>query len=304
MRTNRLLPTALRHVDDVARRGSIQRTARELNLAASAINRQLLALEAELGVALFERLPRGMRPTPAGDAVVAMARQWRADLRRLFASLDALRGTDQAHIRIGAMDSHANGLLPPLLARVATEFPSVSVSVSLASTDDAAAALLGEEVDLVIAHNLHPSREMRAVATEALPLGCVVAPSHALAAHGRVTLQQVARYPLALQDRSLVIRRHLDANHGWLLAGRPPPIETNSLQLLKALARSGRYAAFTSELDAWAELQDGTLRFVRVGDTEAAAQSVCVAVGARHTSRTVQRMAEMAADAVRVCLRR
>ena len=161
---------------------------------------------------------------------------------------------------------------------------------------------------MVIAHNLHPSREMRVIATEALPLGCVVAPSHDLVRqggpHGTVTLQQVARHPVALQDRSLVIRRHLDANHGWLFAGRSPPVETNSLQLLKALARSGRYAAFTSELDAWAELQDGTLRFVRVGDAGAAAQSVCVAIGARNASRTVQRVAEMAADAVRACLRR
>ena len=61
--SNRLLPTPLHYVEMVARLGSIQRTARELNIAASAVNRHILMLENELGVQLFERLPRGMRPT-------------------------------------------------------------------------------------------------------------------------------------------------------------------------------------------------------------------------------------------------
>ena len=56
-----LVPSALRYVDQVARFGSIQRAAKELNIAASAVNRHILLLEHELGVALFERVARGMR---------------------------------------------------------------------------------------------------------------------------------------------------------------------------------------------------------------------------------------------------
>src|SRR5277367_215921 len=55
-----LVPAVLRYVDQVARSGSIQRAAKELNIAASAINRQILTSEQDLGVALFERVSKGM----------------------------------------------------------------------------------------------------------------------------------------------------------------------------------------------------------------------------------------------------
>jgi DNA-binding transcriptional LysR family regulator len=70
-----LVPAVLRYVDQVARSGSIQRAAKELNIAASAINRQILTLEHDLGVALFERVSKGMRLTPAGDNVVTLSRR-------------------------------------------------------------------------------------------------------------------------------------------------------------------------------------------------------------------------------------
>jgi len=56
-----LVASALRYVDQVARFGSIQRAAKVLNIAASAVNRHILLLEHELGVALFKRVARGMR---------------------------------------------------------------------------------------------------------------------------------------------------------------------------------------------------------------------------------------------------
>ncbi len=68
-----LVPASLRYIDQVARSGSIQKAAKELNVAASAIDRQILLLEQDMGVELFERLPRGMRLTAAGDALVTLA---------------------------------------------------------------------------------------------------------------------------------------------------------------------------------------------------------------------------------------
>ena len=82
-----LVPAGLRYADQVARSGSIQKAARELHVAASAINRQILHLEEELGVPLFERLPRGMRLTPSGDALITLARHWRQDERAVIAEI-------------------------------------------------------------------------------------------------------------------------------------------------------------------------------------------------------------------------
>ena len=59
--------SGLRYFLAVARTGSIASASTQLNVAASAISRQIANLEAELDCVLFERRPRGMVPSPAGS---------------------------------------------------------------------------------------------------------------------------------------------------------------------------------------------------------------------------------------------
>jgi DNA-binding transcriptional LysR family regulator len=76
----------LRYLDQVARVGSIRRAAEKLNVASSAVNRQILKLEAEIGVPIFERRGNGVRLTPAGEQLMrhtrnspsGTARGWRS----------------------------------------------------------------------------------------------------------------------------------------------------------------------------------------------------------------------------------
>ena len=63
---------AMSYVDEVARLGSIRAAGARLHIAPSAVNRQILMLEEQLGEPLFERLPRGMRPTPAGEILICL----------------------------------------------------------------------------------------------------------------------------------------------------------------------------------------------------------------------------------------
>src|SRR5271163_925606 len=65
----RIHAASLRYFDAVRSAGSIREAARRLNVASSAVNRQILGLEAEVGVKLFERLSAGLRLTAAGEIV-------------------------------------------------------------------------------------------------------------------------------------------------------------------------------------------------------------------------------------------
>ena len=65
----------LQYIDEIARCGSIRKAAQRLNVASSAVNRQILALEEEFGAPLFERLPRGLRLTAAGEMCVEHIRE-------------------------------------------------------------------------------------------------------------------------------------------------------------------------------------------------------------------------------------
>lgn len=276
-----LVPAALRYVDQVARSGSIQRAAKELNVAASAINRQILKLESDLGVTLFERVAKGMRLTSAGNSVVALIRRWKSDEMRVSAELDELQGINQGHVRLVCMDSHANGFLPRVIEDLAERHPGVSLAIRIESTDEAVTELLSGGADLIAAFNLPPHRDLRILWTRNLPFGCVVAPEHALAKQQTVSMQEAMAYPIVMQSRLLPIRRYLETHHAWLMATEQTAVESNSLQLLKTMARRGRHVAFTSELDAAPEIIQGLLVFRPVRDKAAEPQTISIALDGR-----------------------
>ena len=291
---NQLLhPKALRYLAAVAQLGSVQAAARELSISASAIDRHILLMEEDLGLPLFERQPRGMRLTAAGELLLALSQRWKTDLNRTLSDIKHLQGVSQGQLRLAAMDSHVNGFLPEFVAVVAREHPGIVLEVDIVSTDDAVQRLRAGEVDLAVAFNLKPGRDLHIVASAELPLGCVVAPGHPLAAQAQVTFKDVAAWPMAAQSRVLAIRRYLERRHNWLLEEARPPLVTNSLQLVKSLVRSGSHVALTSELDAGPEILAGSLCFVPLKDKSAQPQTVGVAISA---SRSLPRIARMVAE--------
>jgi DNA-binding transcriptional LysR family regulator len=72
----------LRYLDQATRAGSIRRAAEQLNVPSSAVNRQILRLETEIGVPIFERRGNGVRLTPAGEVLLRQTRQTLVELRR------------------------------------------------------------------------------------------------------------------------------------------------------------------------------------------------------------------------------
>jgi len=288
-----LSPKALRYVTAVAATGSIQAAAREVAISASAIDRQILMLEEELGVPLFERQPRGMRLTAAGELLLALSQRWKQDLNRTLSDIKQLQGVSHGQLRLAAMDSHANGLLPDFIQAAAERHPGVVLEIDVVSTDEATRLLLAGEVDLAVAFNLRAQRELHLLWSAELPLGCAMAVGHPLASAPSLTLKDVAAWPLAVQSRALAIRRYLERRHAWLLQEARPPLVTNSLQLVKSLVRQGSHVALTSELDVGPEILAGSVVFVPLQDHSAAPQTVGVAISG---SRPLPRIARIVAE--------
>ncbi|CAN5661140.1 LysR family transcriptional regulator [soil metagenome] len=298
-----LLPIVLRYVDQVARSGSIQGAAKELHVAASAINRQILQLEDELGVPLFERVPRGMRLTASGDSIVTLARRWRNDERRAASDIRQLQGINQGHVTIAAMDSHSSSFLPGLVREITDTHPKLSLSIEIGSTDEGLAALMSGKADVAAVFNPAPRRDLHVVWSSELPFGCIVAPGHPLAQAKTVSLQEVCSYPVALQSKSLQIRRYLESHYSWLLTETQSRVETNSLQLVKMLVKSGGHVAFTSELDAASEIALGSLVFVPVRDKGVESQTVSLVIDAgKPLSLIVKLVSDLLVKHIQGCL--
>lgn len=275
-----LIPVSLIYFDRVVTEGSIQAAARGLNIAASAIDRQIIGLENRLNARLFERMPKGMRLTAAGEVLIGLIRRWQVEEGRAVTEIFRMQGIQEGKVNIFAMDSHASSILPRLVRRIAAEHPRIGLAVQVGSTDEAVAALMDGGTDLIVAFNLPALRELRLLWNSTLPLGCVVHPQHPLLDLPEVRLHDVIAYPIAMQSKSLLIRRLLETRYSWLFAEPRGHIETNSLHLVKNLARSGGYVALTSELDTAEELASGALRFVPIVDSDAIRQTSGVAVDA------------------------
>src|ERR1700740_1479975 len=122
-RAHRLHAPMIVYFDAIRKAGSIREAARRLNVASSAVNRQLLKLEAELGTPLFERLPAGLRLTHAGAPFARHAIEVLQDAERVRSELDSMRGLKTGHVEIVAVEALISELLPNVLSRVREIYP-------------------------------------------------------------------------------------------------------------------------------------------------------------------------------------
>jgi LysR family transcriptional regulator, cell division regulator len=130
----------------VARCGGITRAARELNTVQSNVTGRIKALEAELGVALFERHSRGMTLTSAGKRLLPYAERLAAISREaVIAARD--EGIPKGPLAIGSMETTAAVRLPPILARFHECFPGVELMLQTAPTAALVLAVLEGAVD-------------------------------------------------------------------------------------------------------------------------------------------------------------
>ena len=140
----------LRYVDEVARTGSIRKAADQLNVTASAVNRRIMDFEEELGAQLFERRPRGVRLTAAGEVFVHYLREQDGGVERMKSQIEDLKGLRRGTVRIACSQALALDFLPREIAAFRARHPMVSFGVSVLDHEQAMTALADYEVDLVL----------------------------------------------------------------------------------------------------------------------------------------------------------
>jgi DNA-binding transcriptional LysR family regulator len=245
----------LNHVyfEAVYRHGSIRKAATALHIASSALNRRVLDLEEEIGTPLFERLPRGVRLTQAGELFLAYVRRCALDLQQLKSQLEQVRGHSVGSVRIGVAESVTPKLLPGAVEAFCKAHPAVSFHITVDGPEGLGEALLQDTVDLILTHELlqHPGCVTLAAARH--PLCAFVAPTHPLAQQTSSTLGECSQYPCALPDRTLAARRLLDLALEQASVRITPAVESNSVETLKAFARSGEAVCFSFHLGNTAE---------------------------------------------------
>ena len=237
-------PRLLTYVDAVARHGSIRKAADALSVASSALNRQILDLETDLGTGLFERLPRGVRLTAAGEVFLAYARQAISELKAVESQVEQLRGLVRGQVGVAAVESVAGELLPSAITRFQAEHPNVRFNVRIGAPEDLVSTLIADQVDLILTHYPPPRKHVAIAATAEQALCALVVSDHPLAGRGDLRLRDCLAYPLALADTTLAGRALIEQVLAQASFDLDPRLVSNSVEMMKAFARINRGVCF------------------------------------------------------------
>jgi DNA-binding transcriptional LysR family regulator len=262
----RIHAPAIRYFDAVRKAGSIREAARRLNVASSAVNRQILKLEAELGTPLFERLPGGLKLSSAGEVLTRHVAIVLRDADRARSELDALKGVKTGRVELTAVEGLSADFLPSVIGHMLRNHSRVRIKVATAGSTTIPAAVVNGDVDLGLAFSLPRNAELQQLAVGRFRLGAVVTPDHPLAGRKRVRIGECADFPLIMSDAQLSIRTLL---HPIIVhSGRAitPAIEANSIELMKNLAERNLGIAFMSRIGLEKELAAGTLAHIPLED--------------------------------------
>src|SRR5471030_2763334 len=114
---------------------NIHRAAEELHMTQPAASKQLKDLEDMLDVQLFERLPRGMRPTIYGEAMIRHSRMALTSLSKAHDDITALKSGLTGQVDVGAILSPGMNLVPAAIARVKQQSPLLRIGVEIESSN-------------------------------------------------------------------------------------------------------------------------------------------------------------------------
>lgn len=257
-----LLRTSLHYFDEAIRQGSIRKAADSLHVASSAVNRQLLQLEDEMGIQLFERLPRGIRPTAAGEVLLAYVRRWERETLTLHREVGSLRGGVRGTIRIAAAETFTEELLPRAMAELQTRFPLIDFTLISGDNHRITSELFAKDADVVLAFDVSDNVRAHVVHQLASPLGIICVPDHPLARLEQITLSDCTPYPLVIPGRDWLLHSGLNVLVQEHQAPAPIVARAERPGMLKALVRAGIGIAFLTALGVERDVEEGRLSWI------------------------------------------
>jgi LysR family pca operon transcriptional activator len=209
----RLKLPLLRVAEALDAHGSLLKAAAALGVGQPAVSRSLQELEEIVGARLFERHPRGVRPTQAGLAVIRLARRVLAEIRRADEELDLLGSAEGGSVAIGVLPVAAVGVLPGALIRLKRRHPAIRVRLQQGRTEELLPLLAAREVEMVVGRLYAPAMP-DGFLREALweePISVLARADHPiLATDGPVATEALARHDLVLPTVSQRVGQEIE----------------------------------------------------------------------------------------------
>jgi LysR family transcriptional regulator, low CO2-responsive transcriptional regulator len=249
----------LRVFTEVARELSFAKAARTLHLTPPAVTMQVKDLEAQIGLALFERQGRQVSLTTPGEYMLVYARKLLATLKDAEDAAARLKRAEAGMLAIG-MVSTAKYFLPRLLAEFRREHPGVEIRLAEGNREQLVALLQANEVDIAVMGR--PPRELatRAEPFAAHPHVFVAAPSHPLARpEGELQVEALRAHEFIVREAGSGTRAAMESFFSDARFEPRIAMEMSSNETIKQAVMAGMGVSFLSLHTLELELQKGLL---------------------------------------------
>src|SRR5262252_8566793 len=271
----------------IAETGSFTACGRKLNVSQSAISRQILLLEEELGEPLFLRVGRQVRMTPAAESLVQLGKRVFLDVRETVGTITdrtrELRGT----LRLAGGMTVCMYVFPPLLKHLRRVHPNLDVRLMVATAGRSVQEIRAGRVDAGLLTLPVEGADMITVSVLREELLLVTTPRHPLARRRNVAPRNLARLPFILFEMGSATRRVIDNFFASQNIEPTIVMDTENVEIIKAMVKAGLGAGIVPYQAVAREVKAGQLFCTRIEGHELVRETGWVYAKANRVPRMI-----------------
>ncbi|MDD1136529.1 transcriptional regulator CynR [Pseudomonas sp. TNT2022 ID233] len=252
----------LRYLLAVADHGGFTRAAEALHVSQPTLSQQIRQLEESLGVDLFDRTSRSVKPTDAGQAYIECARRVLVELEAGKRALHDVKDLSRGSLRLAMTPTFMAYLVGPLVRDYVARYPGIHLEIFELSMDDIEAGLADDSLDIAIAFTPVRNPDIECIPAFVETLGVMVGREHPLFDSASVlTPDDIAQLDFALLAPDFFTRLSIDEYFRQNGITPKVQIEVNSVSTLLEVIRHAPIATMLPEAIA---TEDRALRRLRV----------------------------------------
>ena len=286
----------------IAETGSFTACGRKLHVSQSAISRQILLLEEELGEPLFLRVGRQVRMTPAAESLVQLGQRVFLDVRETVGAITDrtrdLRGT----LRLSGGMTVCLYVFPPLLKRLRRVHPHLDVRLTVAMAGRSVQEIRGGRVDAGLLTLPVEESDLVTVPVLREELLLVTTPTHPLARRRKVMPRDLDGQPFVLFEVGSATRKVIDQFFATEKIEPTIVMDTENVEIIKAMVKTGMGIGIVPYQSVAREVRAGQFFCARVDGHELVRETGWVYARANRVPRMIHELLT-AFDAVKGKLR-
>ena len=269
---------ALLYFDELVRTSSMRAAAENLNVAPTAVSRQIENLEEYFGAQLVERSNRGIRLTAAGRLLAERAGKTLRELDHVHQLIDDLKGLQGGKVVLYANGATVANVIAPVLAEFSLRHPRLRFEVTISSAREAMEALAAGVADIAVTLFAPPLAGVKVRLSSEVAYDAILSRQHPLSKVKEITLAELMELPLALPDRGFAARQAIDDLFAHEKLEPDPLFVTSSLDMLKELVLRGAAVTLLPELAVRREVEAGLLSAVSLAEGKAVRTAIDLCV--------------------------